>query len=181
VAGLAFGAVRPQATTSVPSELRAVIAEAGLIVRGVVTDVRVVRVDRTTVESVGTVAVETVLKGDTGSVVFVRVPGGTLGRVRTVVVGAPVLRENARAVFFLARGADGAWRPVALSAGVAAVRLDRQSGRLVVQAPVIAAGAAMGRVVRGDPRRTLLRIAEYEALVRNVVVGERRAVPRGVR
>jgi hypothetical protein len=39
----------------------------------------------------------------------------------------------------------------------------------------------MGRVVRGDPRRTLLRIAEYEALVRNVVVGERRAVPRGVR
>ena len=182
VAAIAVGSgARPDATVSVPSELRAVIAGAELIVRGIVSDVRVVRSDRATVESVGTVAVESVLKGEAGNVVYVRVPGGGIGRLRTIVVGAPVLREDSRAVFFLARGTDGAWRPVAMSGGVAVVRPDRQSGRLVVQAPIIAARTTIGPVVRGDPRRTLIQIADYEALVRAVVVGERRAVPRGAR
>ncbi|HEY7475538.1 MAG TPA: hypothetical protein VH679_11035 [Vicinamibacterales bacterium] len=171
------------ATVFVPTEFREIVADAGLIVRGRVTDIRPIDVPGTGVESIVTVGVETVLKGAANGFVSLRVPGGDTGRFRYVMLGAPVLRPGERAVFFLWRGNDALWRPVGLSMGVYAVHNDPQTGQLVVHPPIVAGRtASIGPVVRGDARRKLLAIQEFESLVQLIMAGRfGQAVPRGGR
>jgi hypothetical protein len=174
--------VSVSATVFVPTEFREVVAEAGLIVRGRVTDVRSVDVPGRGVDSIATVAVENVIKGNPTQFVAVRVPGGVSGRYRQVLVGAPVLRAGERAVFFLWSDADGIWRPVGLSMGVFDVLPDPQTGRPTVRPPVVMGRtASAGPVVRGDVRRKLLSIQEFESLVQLVMASRGVAVPRGGR
>ena len=153
------------ATVTDPATLREIGREAALIVRGVVTDVRVVSTGRT-IESVAAVAVEHVLKGEADAFVYVRVPGGVAGGRRHVVIGAPTLRAGQQAVFFLARDRENGWRPVGLAAGVVPIGTEPHTGRRVV-APVVAPGSntATGPVVRGDLARRNLDIGEFESLV----------------
>lgn len=154
------------ATVTDPLTLRQLAADATLIVRGSVTDVRAFSVPGRGIESVVTVAVERVIKGASEPFIAVRVPGGVVGRYRRITIGAPALRINHQAVFFLKRGADNAWRPVGMSAGVVYVRTEPATGRRLV-APVIVQGytAPAGTVVRGDDRRRSLSVDEFEALV----------------
>jgi hypothetical protein len=99
------------------------------------------------------------------------VPGGVVGRYRQVTLGAPALRLNQQAVFFLKRGADNAWRPVGMSAGVVRVRSETGTGRRLIS-PAVVQGqtASAGLVVRGDDRRRSLSVEEFEALVALVMV-----------
>jgi hypothetical protein len=180
---LVLGAV-PRATSSVvPAEFREMAAEASLIVRGRVSGLRVVRPTGTEVSTVATVTVDRVLKGTPEPFVSVLVPGGDLGRTRTVMVGAPRLDVGDAAVFFLVRGPDGIWRPVGLAMGVFRIRPSR-TGLPVVQAPVLLdRTASLGATVRGDARRRLLAVAEFESLVGVALAPPagrpvRRAVPR---
>lgn len=165
------------ANLTVPTEFREVVADAGLIVRGTITDVRSVTVAERGVESIATVAVEAVLKGDAGAFVSVRVPGGRVGTRRFVMVGAPSFTPGDRAVFFLRRDPEGAWRPVGLSLGVYRVRLDRASARPMVAPPVVGGwnASANGPIVRGDARRQSMAVQEFDSLVRLIAAG--RAVP----
>src|SRR5215471_10979385 len=87
-----------QATELVPVSFREAVADATLIVRGHVTDVRGISLP-TGVESAVTVAVDSVLKGQADDFISVRVPGGTIGRYRYVFVGAPTFAVNDQAVF----------------------------------------------------------------------------------
>lgn len=177
VVGVAHVAVL-RATVVVPSEFQEIVSDAALIVRGRVTDVRAVTAPDRSVESVATVAVDAVLKGEAGAFVYVRVPGGEQGRTRVVMIGAPALKVDTSAVFFLSRGAsDNAWRPVGLTSGVMPVVRSPLTGQAVVHAPVLRSRAASEAVVRGDARRRDLAVGDFEALVRLVVV-DRRAVPR---
>jgi hypothetical protein len=159
-----------------PASLRDLASEAALIVRGRVTDVRTVVLAGGAIESVATVAVDRVFKGDGGVFVFVHVPGGHVGRHRQVVVGAPTLSPNHDAVFFLARGDDNGWRPVGLSAGVVRVYRAPVTGRLVVH-PVrlVGRGASTGPVIRGDPGRRLVAVEEFEAMVALVMAAAARS------
>jgi len=178
---LVFLALGPAvgATVVLPAEFREIVADATLIVRGRVTEVRPVAVRGRGVESVGTVAVDAVLKGEAGAFVSVRVPGGTVGRYRFVMVGAPVLRPDETAVFFLKRGTDAGWRPVGLSAGIARVDVDPSSRRPVVRAPILlGTTASVGPLVRGDRRRGPLAVGDFDALVRLVVEDQRAAATR---
>jgi hypothetical protein len=104
-----------------------------------------------------------------------------MGRVRTVMVGAPRLAVGDEAVFFLARAADGIWRPVGLSMGVFRILTDR-TGLPVVRPPVLLdRTTSRGEVVRGDVRRKPLSVPQFESLVGVVLAPEsrsRRAVPR---
>jgi len=177
VMGLALAAGMPLAAhVVVPTEFREVVAEAPLIVRGTVTDVRVVSQPGPTVESVATVAIESVLKGEADRFVSVRVPGGQVGTRRFVMVGAPTLVAGEHAVFFLRRDRSGSWRPVGLSMGVYPVRADRQTGRGVVAPPAVAGWtASVGPVVRGDTRRQTVSVQEFESMVRLIAAG--RAIP----
>ena len=157
------------ASTFLTAELREVVADAATVVRGRVTDVRAVRSPAGEVESIVTIAVESVLKGAADTFVSMRVPGGTIGPYRTVMTGAPVMRVGDRAVFFLKRGPGNAFWPVGLSQGIYRVTMSASGG--TIAAPVLAAVTtnASGPVVRGDARRKALPVAEFESLVRLVV------------
>jgi hypothetical protein len=171
------------ATVFVPAEFKEIVADAGLIVRGRVTDVRPMSVPGGGVESIVTVGIETVLKGQANGFVSMRIPGGDAGRYRHVMLGAPVLRNGQRAVFFLKRGNDAVWRPIGLSMGVYPVHTDPQSGQSLVRPPVVAGRtASMGPVIRGDARRKHLGVQEFESLVQLIIAGRvGQAVPRGGR
>jgi hypothetical protein len=99
------------------------------------------------------------------------------------MVGAPRLQVGDAAVFFLARGPDGVWRPVGLSMGIFRIR-QSPTGLPVVQAPVLLdRTASEGAIVRGDARRTRVAVAEFESLVGLALAPParppvRRAVPR---
>ncbi|MEO7192483.1 MAG: hypothetical protein ABI051_15625 [Vicinamibacterales bacterium] len=155
------------ASVSVPAEFRELVYDASLIVRGRVTTVRAVRAPDGEIDSIATVAVATVLKGFADTFISVVVPGGDMGRTRFVMVGAPQLRPNDTAVFFLKRGADNLWRPVGLSMGVFRVQPENGTGQPVIHPPVfLYRTASVGDVTRGDARRRTLSISEFDALVR---------------
>ena len=173
----ALSLVQAGANTMLPADFRLVVAEATVIVRGRVTDVRAVRSMRGDVETVATIAVDAVLKGDADAFVSMRVPGGTMGRYRTYMPGAPSVAVGDAAVYLLKRAPGGALWPVGLSSGI--YRVSVLSGRPMVAPPVVASvtTAAQGPVVRGDLRRRTLPLAEFEAIVTLVLRGAQRTPP----
>src|SRR5947208_880718 len=92
VAGLtALGMiVRVDATSFIGTDLRTLSGQALTIVRGVVVNVDARWAEgHRAVETVVTLEPETYLKGALGPSIEVVVPGGLLGRYRSIVVGAP--------------------------------------------------------------------------------------------
>jgi hypothetical protein len=170
-----------QAHVTVPTEFREVVADASLIVRGRVTDVRSVALPGGGVDSVATVAVENTLKGlALDGFVYVRVPGGDLGRYKFVMVGAPTFKAGQRAVFFLKPGTtDSAYRPIGLTLGVFRVQAEPGTGRPVVEPPVVP-GRTTGLLtstVRGDVRRRWMPVQEFESLVRLIAGPQATSAP----
>jgi len=168
------------ATVVVPTEFKEIVSDASLIVTGHITDVRSVVVPNGGLESIGTIGVEAVLKGQADAFVSIHVPGGEIGRDRFVMVGAPRLTVGEGAVFFLKRGADNGWRPVGLTMGNFRMQSEPQTGRAIVDPPLMTGQtAAAGPVVRGDNRRRSMPVQEFESLVRLVVVSQ--GLAQGVR
>src|SRR5258708_2814674 len=125
-----------------------------------------------------TLDVDESLKGDLGGSVQFRVPGGLLGRFRSIVVGAPRFAVGDRVVVFL--GTRGPMIPyiVGFSQGVYRVVRDNASGARGawrVTPPPIAPSASdvPVRIVRGDPSRVPLALDEFEARVRALAGGAR--------
>lgn len=177
-----LGASSLTATVLLPADFKDIVVEATLIVRGHVTDVRGVVAASRDVESVATVAVDLTLKGEAADFLAVRLPGGTVGRYTTRLIGAPVLRRGEHAVFFLRRDRSNNWQPIGLSMGVFRLHADPESGRPVVHAPVVAGLTAdLGPVRRGDPRRAPMPLASFESVVRLVLAGQTSATLRGGR
>jgi hypothetical protein len=158
-----------RATTIVPADLGELSRDAVAIVRGRVVDVRSQWTeDRGTVETIVTLEVESYLKGALGATLRFRVAGGELGRFRTIVVGAPEFAVDERVVVFL--GAHGPTVPhvVGFNQGVFRVlRAPDDSGWLVAPPPNIAGPTAL-RVVRGDPSRRPMPLADFEQRVRTL-------------
>jgi hypothetical protein len=156
------------ATTIVPADLGELSRDAVAIARGRVADVRSQWTeDRGTVETIVTLEVEDYLKGSLGSIVRFRVPGGELGRYRTIVVGAPDFVVDQRVVVFL--GAHGPTVPhiVGFNQGVFRVVRAADDSWVVAPPPAIA-GAAAVRIVRGDPARRPVPLADFEQQVRTL-------------
>jgi hypothetical protein len=168
------------ATVLVPTEFRQVVADSTVIVRGHVTDIRVSAPPGGPVETIATVAVDSLLKGTADAFVSVRVPGGDLGRQRVVAIGSPTFARGDMALFFLKRGSDNGLRPVGLSLGVYRVKVDATTGDTSV-APPLATGitAPAGAVTHGDLNRRMLTVPEFESLVKAVMLAQARVSPRG--
>src|SRR6185295_5777092 len=111
--------IRGHATVLIGADLGELASDARAIARG-----RVVAVDarwtddRRTIETIVTLDVESYLKGELGSEVRFSVPGGSFGRYRNIVVGAPQFAVGQRTIVFL--GAHGPTVPylVGFSQGV---------------------------------------------------------------
>ena len=162
----------PRATVLVPIEFRELVGVSSTIVHGRVIDVRAEWIDgRRAIETFVTIEAEEYYKGGSAETITVRVPGGQMGRYRTVFVGAPEFKEGDEVVLFL-RNYGGRIAIVGLSQGAFRVAADR-SGRRVVTSPVLMGrpGADVEPVVRGDAARRPLAVQAFGDLVKRVVAG----------
>src|SRR5437867_1442588 len=147
-------AVPLRATVVLPADLGELSRDARAIVRGRVAAVEARwGDDHRSIDTIVTLEVETYLKGAFGSTLLFRVPGGELGRFRSIVVGAPEFSVDDRVVVFL--GARGPSVPYVLGLSQGVFRIVRaldNSGWLVTPPAILPAGAgtvAAGPIVRG--------------------------------
>jgi hypothetical protein len=164
-----------RATTIVPADLGELSRDAVAIARGRVVDVRSQWTeDRGTVETIVTLEAERYLKGALGQMVRFKVPGGELGRYRTIVVGTPEFTVDERVVVFL--GAQGPSVPYIVGFNQGVFRLTRaadNSGWIVTPPAMLPAAGASVPIVRGDTARRPLRLADFEQRVRALAGGAR--------
>ena len=161
------------ATVLIPADLGELSRDALAIARGRVTalDTQWTE-DRGTIETIVTLEVESYLKGSLGSTLRFRVPGGELGRFRSIVVGAPAFAVDQRVVVFL--GARGPTVPYVLGMSQGVFRVARaadNSGWVVTSPMLLPSTASATRVVRGDPSRRSLALADFEQTVRALAGG----------
>jgi len=156
------------ATVLLPGDLGEIARSATAIVRGTVVDVRSGWADgRRRVETVVTLRVGESLKGDMRGLVSVKVPGGVLGRYRSVTVGAPSFHQGEEVVLFL--GAEPPALPylIGLGQGVFRVRRDLRSGATLVTPPALLADPVRTvRVTRGDVSRGPMTLPQFADTVR---------------
>ncbi len=162
-----------RATVLIPADLGELSRDALAIARGRVTalDTQWTE-DRGTIETIVTLEVESYLKGGLGSTLKFRVPGGELGRFRSIVVGAPEFAVDQRIVVFL--GARGPSMPHVLGLSQGVFRMARasdNSGWLVTSPVLLPATTGAVRVVRGDPSRRAVALTDFEHTVRSLAGG----------
>jgi len=160
------------ATVLVPIEFRDLVTTSLVIVHGTVVDVRSEWVDgRRAIETFVTIEASDYLKGNLGDHVTFKVPGGQLGRYRTIFVGAPTFESGDELVLFLKANGPSYPFVVGLSQGVYRVQTESPSGRRVVTPPAVVAtpGLDAQRVVRGDPTRKAVPIDGFRDLVRQML------------
>ena len=159
------------ATVLVPAEFREVVQGSALIAYGRVVDVRAQWGDgRARIDTVVTVEVASWLKGGSDQEITFKVPGGEMGRYRSVIVGAPVFQPGDEAVVFLK--SDGSDLPIVfgLNQGVFRVRIDATTGRrMVVPPPLMATSNGAEVVTRGAANRKPVALDEFGAQVRAVL------------
>jgi hypothetical protein len=154
-----------RATVIVPADLGELAHDARAIARGRVaaiagrwTD------DRRTIETIVTLEVDRYLKGALGPSIEFRVPGGDLGRYRSVVVGAPEFAVGDRVIVFL--GASGPMIPfiVGFNQGVYRIVAGPDAAPMVTPPPIL---PSVGRqpLVRGAGSRRPLPLADFEERV----------------
>ena len=149
---------RPSATVVVAADLGELARDARAIARG-----RVVAVDarwtddRRTIETLVTLDVDGYLKGALGETLQFRVPGGELGRFRSVVVGAPEFAVDQRVIVFL--GARGPMVPYILGLNQGVYRIVPRIGRRMDRdaAGAAAIGGGIARSSAATPRGSRCR------------------------
>jgi hypothetical protein len=166
VATLLVAGAGVRASVVVPLSLRQLIEAADVIADGEVVAVHATA-DRGRVERVVSIRVLETWKGSGVELIHVRLPGGTLGRTRVVVPGAPEVAVGDRRVWFVARTADGSFASVGLHQGVVRVWASPADGRqLVSVAPAL---DTVGTLRRGDGTRRPRPLTSLRADVRAVL------------
>jgi hypothetical protein len=161
-----------RATVLIPADLGELSRDARAIVRGRVAALDAQWTDdRGSIETMVTLEVESYLKGALGATLRFRVPGGELGRFRSIVVGAPEFAIDQHVVVFL--GARGPSVPYVLGLSQGVFRLVRatdDSGWMVTPPTIFpaATGSLAVPIVRGDPSRRAMRLDDFEQRVRTL-------------
>jgi hypothetical protein len=167
--GLMAAGAATRATVLLPADLGDLARGARAVVHGRVVDVRAQwTAGRRQIESFVTVAATTYFKGELGPTVTFRVPGGQIGRYRSVMVGAPVFRPGDEVVLFLAARGPSIPYVLGLSQGVFRVVSDPSTARRAVTPPALVAGDAAEAVVRGDAARRPIDLASFGDAVRRL-------------
>jgi hypothetical protein len=165
---LIVGAGQSRATVLIAADLGDLARSARTIAAG-----RIISVDsrwtegRRGIETLVALEVDEYLKGPLGSTLQFLVPGGVMGRYRSLVVGAPSFAAGQHVIVFL--GARGPGIPYVLGLSEGVFRMSPAadgSGWLVTPPPVLPSASTTVRVVRGDPTRRPMPLAEFEERVR---------------
>ena len=167
---LLLAAARAGATVLLPADLGDLSRGAYAIARGsiVAVDSRWTSSDHRSIETIVTLRADAWLKGDLGGTVSFRVPGGRLGRYRSLVVGAPSFDAGQQVVVFL--GAAPPAMPYVLGLSQGVYRVARAgTGLVVTPPPVMPVAGAPQRVARGDLARRPLALADFEQRVQRLV------------
>jgi hypothetical protein len=172
---LTASAISARATVLVPTDLTGLSHDALAIVRGRVASVDARwTVDHRTIETIVTLEAESYLKGGLGETVQFRVPGGVLGRYRSIVVGAPAFSVDQHVVVFL--GARGPSVPFVVGFSQGVFRLvpsTDHAGWLVTPPTDLRPATGTVPIVRGAPSRRPLLLADFEQRVRSLVGSQR--------
>ncbi len=167
------------ATVIVPAELREIVAGSDVIAYARVTDIRAVWADgRRWIDTVVTADVVSYLKGGPQETITFKVPGGQLGRYRSVFVGAPIFARGDEAVLFLKPNGDELPDVFGVNQGVFRVRVDSRTGqRMVVPPPIMATGSpdTAQRLTRGALDRKPLPFPEFGQRVQEAMTQPRKA------
>lgn len=177
---ISIGGTASRATVLVPAEFREIVNGAEIIAYGRVTDATPEwSDDRKRIDTVITFEVGSWLKGGPGQTLTFKVPGGRIGRYRSITVGAPAFEIGDEAVLFLkSSGADVPF-VFGLNQGVFRVRLESGTARRIVVPPALLAdGDSPEAVVRGTPRRRSVPLETFGAQVQAVLA---EAAARGAR
>jgi hypothetical protein len=172
------------ATVLVPAEFTEIVGGSEIIAYARVVDVRPEWADgRRWIDSVVTAEVVSYLKGGPDETISFKVPGGRLGRYRSVVVGAPVFAPGDEAVFFLKARGENLPDIFGLNQGVFRVRVDSRTGQRMVVPPPVTASAPSGTdpaageaqpVRRGSLDRRPLAFEAFGARVREAMATTRK-------
>jgi hypothetical protein len=156
------------ATVLLPGDLGDIARASSAIVRGTVVDVRCDWADnRRRVETIVTLRVSESLKGDMRGLVSVKVPGGVLGRYRSITIGAPSFRQGEEVVLFLGAAPPALPYVIGLGQGVFRVQRDGRTGATTVTPPALLANPVQNvRVTRGDPLRRPMTVGQFADTVR---------------
>ena len=158
------------ATVLLPADLGDLSREAFAIARGriVSADSRWTTSDRRSIETVVTLQADSWLKRDLGSTIQFRVPGGRLGRFRSLVVGAPSFDRGQQVIVFLGAAPPALPYVLGLGQGVFRIAADN-AGFVVTPSAVLPQAGPPTRIARGDLGRRPMALAEFEQRVRALV------------
>lgn len=172
-----LGAPALEATVLVPAEFREIVAGSEVIAHARVVEIRAEWMDgRRQIETVVTAEVLSSYKGEAARTLSFKVPGGQIGRYRSVMIGAPQFKRGDEAVLFLDSRDNSVLRVFGLNQGVFRVRQDPRTGRRMVVRPILtAAGEAPERVVRGSLSRRSVDLDMFGAQVRTAMASGRGA------
>lgn len=161
------------ATVLLPAEFREIVSGSQIIVYGRISDVRAEWTDgRRRIESVVSVEPSSFMRGTPVPVVSFRVPGGQIGRYKSVTVGAPEFRAGDEVVLFLRSAGPAMPQVFGLNQGVFRVRVDERTGRREVTQPVLMGrGTEPEPVVRGAADRRALALEQFTQQVKSVLQG----------
>ena len=161
------------ATVLLPAEFREIVNGSQIIVYGRINSVRPQWVEgRRRIESVVTLDATDFYRGTPSRSVAFRVPGGQIGRYRSVTVGAPQFRPGDEVVLFLRARGPAVPQVFGLNQGVFRVRVDARSGRRLVTLPILTArSTSPSIVVRGDTARRPLPLPQFAQQVKSVLQG----------
>jgi hypothetical protein len=166
------------ATVYVAADLRELTTEARAVALGrvVALEARWLE-DRSGIETLVTLEVETYAKGNLGRAVTLRVPGGQMGPYRSLMLGSPTFREGEDVVVFLGGTGPSIPHLVGLAQGVYRVRTEAATGERYVTPEIVRMPGAepvqAARVVRGDPSRRPSPLTSFLDEVRGLAGGVR--------
>lgn len=156
------------ASVVVPMSFEQLVDEAAAVVYARVADVRGQwTADRQSIDSIIRLEPLRYLKGDLGSSIALRLPGGEAGGMITVIPGAPTLRDGELVVVFLKARGPAMLTPLGWGQGIFRVARDPRSGQMLVSPPPLKESAA-GRVIRGAAERRALSVAAFAAAVQTM-------------
>jgi hypothetical protein len=168
-----------RAIVYVAADFQTLVGEARAIVIGRVVALQPQWTDgRRGIETLMSLEVEQSLKGDAGSSVVVRVPGGQIGPYLSMMPGAPQFSEGDEVVLFLAGAPPALPHILALGQGVFRIVSDPVTGARTVVPELLRASGDNVRVVRGDLTRRPTSLARFILDVRRIAAPIRE---RGVR